>query len=243
MHKSAEKNLDARVEAGHRGCWPTDKGAQIQTVVRLELVGEVVRLIRAIECGDETVAEIEAWRLPCDTLEQAVDAHEALSSKQDKFSYWSVGALAFGHEWATRATIGLIADFVDVRDEERERAALEAENESVRLEKKRTADIRISGYFREKKGRYLLELERGCVKAKPIWSIAFKGSWERDRFWDWLRWQTDRFEEFAEFMRDGSALDLERRLLREMLVTEQAVKKQGLGSGGRRPLRFWRGEL
>jgi hypothetical protein len=76
-----------------------------------------------------------------------------------------------------------------------------------------------------------------------FWSIAFDEAWERDRFWDWFSWQTERFQEFADHMKDGDRLDLERKLLKEMIVTEQAVKKQGPGAGGRRPLRFWRGEV
>jgi hypothetical protein len=136
-----------------------------------------------------------------------------------------------------------VAAFVEKRDEERERVAGALEQERLHVETEQKAETTIAIYFREKKGCYLLVLERGSLKAKPIWTISFAESWERDRFWDWLGWQEERFEEFAQFTQVGCRLELERRLLREMLVTEQAVKKQGLGSGGRRSLRFWRGEL
>lgn len=225
--------------------WPPSglAGAVTEIVVRLEIDDTALRLVRAIEYAGAPVTEIEAWRLECDNDSRTADSYEALSSKQEFFSYWSVGVLVFGREWLNRTTIGMIHAFIEERDEERERLAGEAEKERLRQEDARVAETRIAAYFREKKGNFLLELERGSIKAKPIWSIAFEESWERDRFWDWLGWQTDRFEEFADFMRDGCKLELERKLLREMLVTEQAVKKQGLGSGGRRPLRFWRGEL
>jgi len=243
MRGSAVETLTASVETAGQECWPTDHGARPEVVVRLDLVGDAVRLIRAIECGGEPVVEVEAWRSSYESLEQAADTHEALSSRENEFSYWSAGALVFGPEWVIRATTDMVEEFIWQRNQERERVARELEKERVRLEEEQEAETGISVYFREKKGSYLLTLERGSDEAEPVWSISFEESWERDRFWDWLGWQSERFEEFAESMRNGSRLDLERRLLREMLVTEQAVKKQGLGSGGRRPLRFWRGEL
>jgi hypothetical protein len=42
---------------------------------------------------------------------------------------------------------------------------------------------------------------------------------------------------------EAGADEVGRELLYEMLTTEQAVKKRGLGAGGRRPLLFWRGDL
>lgn len=243
MRKSVVETCAASAEIANRETWPQTDGIQPEIVVRLDLVGDVVRLIRAIECGGESVVEVEAWRSSHESLEQAADTYEALSSREDEFAYLSVGALVFGPEWVTQATTGMVEKFIWQRNQERERVARELEKERVRLEEEQEAETSISVYFREKKGAYLLTLERGSNEAEPVWSISFEESWERDRFWDWLGWQNERFEEFAEFMRDGSRLDLERRLLREMLVTEQSVKKQGLGSGGRRPLRFWRGEL
>lgn len=243
MPKSVFEQCAASAETAGREVWPQTDSLRPEVVVRLDLVGDAVRLIRAIECGGESVVEVEAWRSSYESLEQAAATHEALSSRKDKFSYWSVGALVFGPEWVIRATTDMVEKFVWQRNQERERVARELEKERVRLEEEREAETSISVYFREKKDSYLLTLERGSDEAEPVWSISFEESWERDRFWDWLGWQNERFEEFAEFMRNGSRLDLERRLLREMLVTEQAVKKQGLGSGGRRPLRFWRGEL
>ncbi len=41
---------------------------------------------------------------------------------------------------------------------------------------------------------------------------------------------------------EEGALQLERRLLREMQETEIRIKRAGLSAGGRRPLRFYRGE-
>lgn len=70
----------------------------------------------------------------------------------------------------------------------------------------------------------------------------FDEGWERDRVWDWLRWQTRRFEDIRLRIDGIGAAAVERELLHEMLVTENRVRKTGLGAGGRRPLRFWRGD-
>ncbi len=76
-----------------------------------------------------------------------------------------------------------------------------------------------------------------------IWSITFGEAWERDRFWDWLKWQRPRFNDFVEILDASDATTLRSRLLREMLETEQAARKNKLATTGRRPLRFWCGEV
>lgn len=100
----------------------------------------------------------------------------------------------------------------------------------------------ISVYFRQGKNKgFVLQLKRGNA-SEPFWRITFSEAWERDRFWDWLKWQTDRYEEFSAYLRTGTDVDLKSMLLREMLQTEQTARKAHLTTGGRRPLRFWCGE-
>lgn len=86
-----------------------------------------------------------------------------------------------------------------------------------------------------------VDLRRGGDK-KGFFVIWFRERWERERFRDWWRCQNHRFGEFVAFLGEHGAPALERRLLQEMLIAEKKVKRAGLSAGGRRPLRFYRGE-
>jgi hypothetical protein len=99
----------------------------------------------------------------------------------------------------------------------------------------------ISSYLIEKHGRFGVDLKRGGHK-KGFFVIWFRESWERERFLDWWRPQHHRFAEFATIHDAQGASALERMLLREMQDTEKRIKAAGLGAGGRRPLRFYRGD-
>ena len=222
--------------------WPVTSTSPIEFSVALELKGATLRIVRRISCDGAPVFRLVTWSADYPSETDAADAYEALNTHQADLQCWSAGATALGADWLTPTIVGLVAKFVDEREgerEKRERAELAAREKA---EKEAAEENSIEAYFREKEGCFRIELQRGFLDDGVFWSIAFEERWERDRFWDWLGWQTARFDEFSKFLEEGTRLDLERTLLREMLVTEQTVKKQGLGSGGRRPLRFWRGE-
>lgn len=236
--------FDTAVDSTPASNWPPTSGRDVTVVcsVELELQERTVSIVRVLGCGTDVVVRTAVWNRTYGSSTDADDAFAALNSAEGNFLHWSVGATAFGSTWLNATIENVVDEFVATRDEELARLARELERERARLEEERDAETRIEAIFRKRLGRYVLNLERGNEEV-VIWSIAFDEAWERDRFWDWFGWQTDRFEALAQDMQEGCRLDLERSLLREMLVTEQAVKKQGLGSGGRRPLRFWRGEL
>jgi hypothetical protein len=211
--------------------------------VRLEQIGAIVSLIREMSCGGEVVMRTVAWSAVHEGEDIATDAYEALGAHQKNLLYWSVAALTLGEACVSDIVAPLIAKFVEDRDAERERVAKQAEEARRKAEEKLAAETALGFWIKTKKGRYLLNLHRGGSGTQPLWSIAFDEAWERDRFWDWIGQLEDRFAEIAAEAQKIDWADLERMLLREMLVTEQRVKKQGLGSGGRRPLRFWRGDL
>ncbi len=60
MPKSVFEQCAASAETAGREVWPQTDGLRPEVVVRLDLVGDAVRLIRAIECGGESVVEVEA---------------------------------------------------------------------------------------------------------------------------------------------------------------------------------------
>ncbi|PTM47969.1 hypothetical protein C8J24_1376 [Sphingomonas aerolata] len=136
----------------------------------------------------------------------------------------------------------MVSEYAIERGHAQANADREAEEAGLLAEQELAATAEVAAHYRMRKKRFAVILEYGTADGR-FWSIAFDEAWERDRFWDWFSWQTERFQEFADHMKDGDRLDLERKLLKEMIVTEQAVKKQGPGAGGRRPLRFWRGEV
>ncbi len=72
--------------------------------------------------------------------------------------------------------------------------------------------------------------------------MRFSEKWERERVLDWLRWQKSRFIEFRDLLAAEGSAAVERTIIAGMRETEANIKARGLSTGGRRPLRFWRGE-
>lgn len=221
----------------------SDQDGPIVCKVQLELDDRTISFARMLSSGACTVLRAVVWSRIYDAVPQADDAYAALRERQVAFGYWATGAAVFGQDWLNPTISMLVEEYIDQRREKQEQLARELEQEREQLAQRDAANTLISAYFVKKDNRFAIALERGCHREEKVWSIAFDQAWERDRFWDWLGWQRGRFNEFAESMLSSSRLELERQLLREMLATERDVKKQGLGSGGRRPLRFWRGEL
>lgn len=117
--------------------------------------------------------------------------------------------------------------------------------EDMLAELRAEQDARLHGvvesFVFERGGRFGLNLKRAS-DIDPVWEISFRERWERERFRDWFRCQDHRFAEWADHADGHRGRVLERLLLAEMLETEKRVKVAGLGAGGRRPLRFYRGE-
>ena len=222
--------------------WPAIERGSLEFSVSLRQHGTHLHLVREMSCGDKTVAALVAWNRDYQEEEPAAEAYDALAGRQIDLVLWSVGAQAIGEGWLDPLVDDAVATFVRLRDAERAREAALAEKAARKAEEDAIAAKELSFYVDERKGLFFLDLHRAGLKTPPLWSIGFSERWERERFWDWLGQQEERFEEFATTASGAGRSDLERRLLHEMLQTENAVKKQGLGAGGRRPLRFWRGD-
>ena len=193
----------------------------------------IVRLQRHVVCDAQVIATATVWSLrPGDTAEAERCRTWMLGHPQD-WSLWAlVASIAGPANLADIVRAGVAAGIV------RERDKVEAD----RREAERDAELHrvIESFLVERKGRFGVTLERGDA-TRPFWSVMFREKWERERFRDWWNCQRHRFAEFAEYLESHEPLDLERLVLAEMLATEKAVKAAGLGAGGRRPLRFWRG--
>lgn len=150
--------------------------------------------------------------------------------------------MALGGDWLKARLKDICTKRLEELAEERDRLAEEEAAERKREDEKRAYEGSVHSFFRKKGDRFVVEFNKGH-EDRPFWTISFEEAWERDRFWDWMAWQLHRYDELSAFLNANPRLELERKLLREMLLTEKTIKKQGLGAGGRRPLRFWRGEL
>ena len=198
-------------------------------------------IIRSVEIGGIAVAVAPVWAASYETMADAQLRWETLTRNDGRCSELGRAAAVFGLDQVT-ATIETGIRIEEANREGRRRQVEQIDRIAREMaeESRRKARV-ITCYFKEPKGRFVVELTRGNTH-QPFWSLSLVEKWERDRFWDWLRWQKDRWPDFADFLTTGEGIDLERMLLKEMLETEKRVKKAGLGAGGRRPLRFWRGE-
>lgn len=174
------------------------------------------------------------WSHACDAMEGRAMA-EWMSLHPRLWERWGrigvrLGADAIGPLIVTGAMQAAARE----AEVERERLAQEAERARLATE--------ITLYtFNPKKGPPALGFERGCDD-ETFWRMRFDEKWERDRVVDYLRRQKPRFIELEAYWREHGDLELERLVLSEMRAAEQRAKKLGIAAGGRRPLRFWRGE-
>ena len=241
MSTTFPANVPPGVRPPDASTWPAtaDAGHALEPGVVLEIDDATIRLVRELLCDGAPVVRMVAWNAIYANPSLAIDAYEALAHHEDRLTYWSVGATALGEDWLNPTISMLVEDYLSQRAEEQVTAAREADEARRVAAKELAAATKIDLYYLVRKKMFCLTLGRGN---EEFWSIKFQEKWERDRFGDWMQRLKHRFSDFADYMTEGDRFELERLLLREMLVTEQAVKKQGLSAGGRRPLRFWRGE-
>lgn len=174
------------------------------------------------------------WSHTFDTENDAAQCCQWMRSQAERLAYWGRLANVLGPAHVTVTVLKSLAHDSERRRKE-EVKAREAAEEDARL------SLIIESYLVERGGRFGVNLTRANER-EAFWTILFRERWERERFRDWWNCQRDRFQEFTEYLEEHSPVELERLLLHEMLETERQVKKAGRSAGGRRPLRFWRGE-
>lgn len=212
------------------------------TVVRAELVrierSHRVSILRELRCGDVVLAGGPVWSRSTDDEVEAADMFEGLALVGDHLVHLAETALVLASSNVDPVVDEHLRNAAAAREKERAKAAEKA----AKAEAKALRDRTIAVYFTGDKKRLAVELRRGPL-SPPFLKVIFGAEWERDRFWDWLKWQEHRHEDIAARVEKAGVEDVRRELLYEMLTTEQAVKKRGHGAGGRRPLLFWRGDL
>ncbi len=219
---------------------PPDMAAT--TVVRAELVriagSHRVSILRELRCGDVVLAGGPVWSRSTDDAVEAADVFEGLALVGDHLVHLAETALILPSPGVDAVVDQHLRNAAEAREKDRAKAAEKA----AKAEAKALRDRTIAVYFTGDKKKLAVELRRGPLSS-PFLKLIFGAEWERDRFWDWLKWQDHRHEELAARVDEVGVEEVRRELLYEMLTTEQAVKKRGHGAGGRRPLLFWRGDL
>lgn len=161
------------------------------------------------------------------------DRHAFLESiHSDAVDLTFLGRLTmiFGRVEMDRIANKIVTDAKNARHAAAEKAAAEARDHKI-----------VNLFKRDTKRGYVLELQRES-RATADWKVVYDRASERDRLCDWLRWQKPRFLEFLDHAVKHGDEALIRRVTDEMFEVERRVKKEGLGAGGMRPLRMWRGD-
>lgn len=172
------------------------------------------------------------WRCFGDDARQIFDW---ISARAEQWPLWMRLAQLFGSE---------VLNILIVEPAREEAATVREAEARARMEEEERSRLHqtVELFCLDKKGKPpALSLESGDAD-KPFFIMRFDERWERDRVVDWLRWQDDRFAELRQIADAEGALALERIILQGMREGEADAKRRGLSSGGRRPLRFWRGE-
>lgn len=226
------------------GAWPACPAGQVKTFTRAAITEDprpTVALLRIVEVGGRPVRVDPVWCSVHDSVEEASIRFELLDASDSMAARLARHAEMFGPD-EVDAEIEVGAEVERIRRETQREHLAAALEEKARKERKAADAARlIESYLDDRDGQFGINMLRGDAK-KPFWIILFRERWERERFRDWFRWQRHRFAAWAEFLEAHPAIDLDRLLLAEMLEVERRVKKSGGGAGGRRPLRFWRGE-
>lgn len=202
------------------GCWPAfDADGGCVLIVRPTRSDGRRDALWAADLGSRPAREVFDWMV----------------ARPDQWPLWARLACLFGDE-AVSAVV------VEGAERDAERAAMEKETSRLEAEERRRLHERVELFVLDPKNkRPGISLESGDEN-RPFFVMRFSEKWERERVLDWMRWQKQRFREFRTLVESEGAVALERIIPAGMRTTEADVKRRGLGSGGRRPLRFWRGE-
>lgn len=215
----------------------SDAVASLHVATHIWIEGATSLVVRRdlLDASGETFGSVVDVSLECADEELARHCLEAAKKLTSSDAVTGATILILGADWFVERVMSAAATMQEERLAA-DRAAIEEAERDAALSRQ------IDVYFKGGKKEPRVELRRGN-SPEPIWSITFGEVWERERFWDWFKWQRPRFDAFVTEMEADGPTSLRSRLLREMLETEQAARRNKLATTGRRPLRFWCGEV
>ncbi|MBB3348397.1 hypothetical protein [Sphingomonas sp. BK069] len=201
---------------------------------RLEDGSASICFVQLFLAGSFVVSERVIWRCNLERPRLARDVLVWMRDRREQWQLWGRLTALTGHE-------RLLARAIKEVTESRSRSAEKLLRRRQKERGAREREKEISSYLVDDDQHYCVDMRRGGHK-EGFFVMRFREKWERERFRDWWVQQRHRFGDFAAYVDENGAAALERMLLREMQDTEKRIKKAGLGAGGRRPLRFWRGD-
>lgn len=192
-----------------------------------------VSLARQVRVAGEQILTGVVWSETFEDVAKARGRYAWMLSNSGRLTEWGRLAVILGPDTLTATLATAWQTELDLADKEMKRQEKDAwEAERIWL-------------IQDEAGRYnrpAIIMHMGNQRAEPFLRIILRERWEQERIFDWARWQSDQYHGWKAHCDEHGAKSLEQLIMTEMLRTENAVKKAGLGSGGRRPLRFWRGD-
>jgi hypothetical protein len=192
-----------------------------------------ISLVRQIRVAGEQILTAAVWTQTLEDPAEARERYDWLRSNGKLLTEWGRTATILGEE--------VLSSALDAAWQA-ELVRREVEHRSVEEEKREAETIWLMQDEVGRAERPAIVMRMGGRSGEPFLTIKLDERWERDRIYDWAQWQSERYREWKEHRDAHGEESLERLIMTEMLRTENAVRKAGLGSGGRRPLRFWRGD-
>lgn len=189
-----------------------------------------VGLVRGTRAhGGRMEIEPPAWLVEQAFVDDARELYEWMATRPDRWVVWGRIAPIVGAAMLTLMMEG-------ERDRDLRCSAELREQADGLARRART----VTASSTEILGRSCVSLRRGDEE-DPFLVIAFTQAVERDRLWDWIRWQTHRFRGWRGFWEEEGSAALRNLLIGSMMEEERRAKAAGVSSSGPRPLRLWRG--
>jgi hypothetical protein len=191
-----------------------------------------IRLVRCLRSGGEQIMTRTVWSHAIEDQAEAEGRQAWLLSNAEHLTEWGRTAAILGPEALTKILEAKWnAELLRIEDERRKAEKEARDAETIWLTQDDVGPHERPAIVM-RQGRH----------SEPFLTIKLREEWEQARIFDWARWQSHRYHDWKEHCVEHGQESLERLMMTEMLKTENAVKKAGLGSGSRRPLRFWRGD-
>lgn len=181
------------------------------------------------ERSGEIEPGLPVWILEMAFVEDARERYDWMLTRPERWAVWARLAPMVGPEMLTLMMEG------EQDEDARLAAGLQAQADRLAREARTVAALST-----EVHGRPCVTLCRGS-ESEPFLSISFDEPVERDRLWDWIRWQTHRYRGWRMLWDEKGPAALKRLIVKSMLHDEHRVRAAGQALGGPRPLRLWRG--
>lgn len=195
------------------------------------LVGNqaVALIARIVQPTGAPVVSSPLWRRAFSKKQDAQSRFQWMLARQDRWAIWARLARVIGPEDLETMMAAEAAADAEAAEKARQRA----HDEALDL-----ATIYMEAVEQDRS--FQITMQRGR-RGEPFFRMRFAKEAEQDRVWDWVRWSGHAYHRWAEIFDRKGHLALEKVILEDMLKEEHRVKAAGLSAGGRRPLRFWRG--